>query len=78
MWTDHRDCSLCTCISRHFLFLGNAWNFSSWFGDPDSQSWAMCFLISIGNKGWIILPDSEGNLIITGQLSLRDSLHSIW
>lgn len=37
----------------------------------------MHFLISIGNKGWIILPDSEGNLIITGQLSLRDSLHSI-
>lgn len=37
----------------------------------------MLFLIAIGNKCWIILLASEGNLIITGQLSLRDSLHSI-
>ena len=37
----------------------------------------MLFLFAIGKKVWIILLASEGN-IITGQLSLRDSLHSVW
>lgn len=36
----------------------------------------MLFLFAIGKKVWIILLASEGN-IITGQLSLRDSLHSV-
>lgn len=37
----------------------------------------MLFLIALGNKGWIILLASKGNLIITGQLSVRDSLRSV-
>lgn len=62
---------------EYFCYFANAWHFPSYFGDPNLQSWAMLFLIAMSNKGWIILPASEENPIITGQLSLRGSLPSI-
>lgn len=73
-----QDCTPCTCISRNFYFWEMLNFFFSYFGGPNLQGWAMLFLAAMGNKGWIILLASEGNLLITGQLSLRDGLCSVW
>lgn len=72
-----QDCTLCTCISRSFYFGEMLEIFPPLLMTPSLQSWATLFLTAMGNKDWIILLASEGNLLISGQLSLRDGLCSI-
>lgn len=72
-----QDCTHCTCISGNFYSRETLGIFPPILVTQTCRAGPCFFSAATGNKGWVFLLASEGNLLVPEQLLQRDGFCSV-